>query len=67
MPRAYTAASWDLFAKHRFRFVVSLLKTSAQKGVVYTRYGLCSGYLRSLLNGDQVQVRRYPAFPLAPS
>ncbi|CAD5212668.1 unnamed protein product [Bursaphelenchus okinawaensis] len=69
LPRAYTVASWDLYAKNRFRFVVSLMKTQAQNGVVYTRFGLCSGYLRSLMNGDQVQlIVKEPSkfrFPLA--
>jgi len=56
LPRAYTVASWDLYQKSRFRLIVSLLKTKANNGVVYTRYGLCSGYLKSLMNGDQVQL-----------
>ncbi|CAD5218080.1 unnamed protein product [Bursaphelenchus xylophilus] len=31
LPRAYTVASWDLYAKNRFRFVVSLMKTTRIK------------------------------------
>ncbi|KAI6226140.1 Methionine synthase reductase [Aphelenchoides fujianensis] len=57
LPRAYTVSSWDLYEKNRFRFVVSLMKTKGgQNGVMYTRYGLCSGYLKSLLNGDSIQL-----------
>ncbi|KAI6183446.1 Methionine synthase reductase [Aphelenchoides bicaudatus] len=56
LPRAYTVSSWDIFKENRLRFIVSLLRTNAGNGVVFSRYGLCSGYLKSRLNTDTIKL-----------
>lgn len=60
LPRPYSVANYrsaGVGSEKELRFVYSLLKFPAVDGIQFERYGVCSGWMSGLDEGDNVQVR----------